>query len=193
MDERDEDLMRQYGEGDLDALNAIFQRYKTPVFNFSLRILGNRADAEDAVSEVFIAVFEKKYRPQPKAKFTTWLFAVAHNVCVSRIRARRNIVSMYFRQEETDELTAWEVPDTGELPREKLNRLQVAAILRQSIRKLPDEQKEALILREYQGMSYEEISVVMQCSLEKVKILIFRAREGLRKELPASLKEERYG
>ncbi len=193
MENRDEDLMQEYSQGNAEALNMIFQRYKTPVLNFALRILGNRADAEDAVSDVFVAVFEKKYRYDAKAKFTTWLFTVAHNVCISKIRGRKNLVSLWFRNEETDELEAWEIPDAGELPRERLNRLQIAGVLRQSIQKLPPEQKEALVLREYHGMNYEEISQVMHCSLEKVKVLIFRAREGLRKELPASLKEERYG
>src|SRR5262249_31903395 len=113
MDDRDEDLMHQYSQGNSEALKVIFQRYKTPVFNFALRILGNRADAEDVVSDVFVAVFENKYRFDAKAKFSTWLFTVAHNLCISRIRQRKNLVSMWFKNEETDELEAWEIADAG--------------------------------------------------------------------------------
>jgi len=189
MKERDEDLIRQYLIGDEEAQTMIFERYKTSVFNYALKILGNRADAEDALGEVFVAVFSRKYRFDVRAKFSTWLYTVAHNVCVSRIRQRGRFVSMWFKNEETQEDEELEIPDSSVLPNEEFENKEVARSVRQAIQKLPGEQKEALILREFQGLSYEEISRVLNCSLEKVKILIYRAREGLRTSLAGVLKE----
>ena len=161
----------------------IFTRYKTPVLNYALRILGNRADAEDVVSDVFLAVFGGKYRFDPKAKFSTWAFAVTRNRCIDKIRKRKRFLPFVFRNEGTKELEEWDPPDTKDLPRENLEKSETARRVQSAIQKLPLEQKEALVLREYHDLSYEEISNVLDCSLSKVKVLIFRARENLKSEL----------
>ena len=184
MERRDEDLMDDYNHrGDQEALTMIFIRYKTPVLNYALRILGNRADAEDVVSDVFLAVFGGKYRFDPKAKFSTWTFAVTRNMCIDQIRKRKRFLPFVFRNEGTKELEEWDPPDTKDLPRENLEKSETARRVQSAIQKLPLEQKEALVLREYHDLSYEEISNVLNCSLAKVKVLIFRAREHLKKEL----------
>ncbi len=192
MDKPDEDLMREYSEGNQEALSMIFSRYKMPIFNYALRFLGNRADAEDIVGEVFLAVFGKRYRFDPRAKFSTWLYTVAHNSCISKIRQRKKLLSLWSKN-ETDEWQEWEITDSsGEEVVEELDRQELAKYIRMAIVQLPDEQKEALILREYHQLSYAQISTVLGCSLDKVKVLIFRAREGLRTGVPAFLKEERH-
>lgn len=165
----------------------IFTRYKTPVLNYALRILGSRADAEDVVSDVFLAVFGGKYRFDPKAKFSTWAFAVTRNMCIDKIRKRKRFLPLLFRNEGTKELEEWDPPDTKDLPREDLEKKEMAHHVQQAIQKLPPEQKEALVLREYHDLSYEEISKVLDCSLSSVKVLIFRARENLKKELASIL------
>ena len=190
MDERpDEDLILEYQSGKDEALTMIFQRYKKPVLNFALRLLGNRADAEDATGEVFLVLFAKKYTYQPTSKFSTWLYTVTRNVCVSRLRKRKWTVSLFVKRDEQDSPQEWDIPDTSNLPSDELDKKEAAHTIKKAIEKLPDLQKEALILREYQGMSYQEISNILDCSLEKVKILIYRARERLRDELPSFIKE----
>ncbi len=185
MEHKDEDLIKDYQEGDLTAFNELFSRYKKPVFNFSLRILNNRADAEDVTSEVFMKLFEKRDYYQPTtAKFSTWLFTIAYNVCISKIRSRKSTISLWFKKENSSEETPWDIPDQTPTTPEKLMTLENVLLIQQAIDKLPDNQKEALILREYNQFSYQEISQVMNCSLEQVKILIFRAREFLRLNTP---------
>lgn len=193
MDERpDEDLILEYQSGSDEALTMIFQRYKKPVLNYALRLLGNRADAEDATGEVFLVLFAKKYTYHPTAKFSTWLYTVARNVCITRLRKRKWTVSLFVKRDVESDPQEWEIPDTSNLPGEELEKNEIAQFVKKAIDKLPDEQKEALVLREYQEMSYEEIAKVLQCSIEKVKILIYRARERLRVELPSFVKEGNY-
>lgn len=191
MSKQDEELIAEYQQGNDEALNMLFHRYKMPVFNFALRLLGNRADAEDAAAEVFLSLVRNKDAYQPKAaKFSTWLFTVTRNACIDRIRKRKNIFSLWFTNPQSGEHEQWDVPDDEENAAENLARQETAHQVKSVIELLPPMQKEALILREYQGLKYEEIARILGCSLENVKVLIFRARERLRVELASSILED---
>ncbi|HCI44776.1 MAG TPA: hypothetical protein DE315_04500, partial [Candidatus Omnitrophica bacterium] len=97
MEQPDEEVLRDYLTGnDEKAAEMIFLRYKTRLLNFCLRMLGNRADAEDVTAEVFLALFARRYAFNPAAKFSTWLYTVARNQCISQIRKRKNLVSVWF-------------------------------------------------------------------------------------------------
>jgi len=189
MDQRDEDIMLDYQSGNDEAIEMIFTRYQDKILNFSMRILGNRADAEDVTGDVFLTLFSKQYAYNHAAKFSTWLYTVARNSCISRIRKRKTLVSVWFTSKESNRAEQWDIPDTNDLSHDQLEKKETAAYVRQAISRLPLEQKEAIILREYHNLSYEEISKVLNCTLEKVKALIFRARENLRGELIAFIKE----
>ena len=167
----------------------IFMRYKNPILNFCLRILGNRPDAEDVTGEVFLALFSKQYTFKPEAKFSTWLYTIARNNCIDRIRKKRNLVSLWFQSKRDDGWEALEIMDSNDLSAEALEKKEMARRVRLAIQALPLEQKEAIVLREYQALSYEQIAQVLDCSLEKAKILIFRAREQLRNHLSSYIKE----
>jgi RNA polymerase sigma-70 factor (ECF subfamily) len=192
-DRRDEELIRDYLQGSQEAFEMLFERYKKPILNFALRLLGNRADAEDITADVFVTLYAKRYSPQPQAKFSTWLFTVARNACITQIRKRRRFISMWFTQENTGEVQEWEIPDTQHLPSDGLASKESATQVRHAITQLPEAQREAIILREYHDLSYQQIAEVMGCSLERVKILIFRARERLRQELLIGDTEDKNG
>lgn len=193
MEQPDEDLIADYQHGNQEAFEMLFERYKRPIFNFSLRILNNRADAEDVTSEVFTVLFTNKDSYRPQAKFSTWLFTVARNACITKIRRRKHFTALWFQKENSRDEEVWDIPDPRESSAEQLVQRETAKNVKRAVNKLQGLQKEALILREYQQMSYEEISVVLNCSLENVKILIFRAREALRVELYALIKEPSDG
>jgi len=179
-----EEIMMDYHSGkDEKAAQMIFFRYKTRILNFCLRILGNRADAEDVTGDVFLKLFSKKYIYDPKAKFSTWLYTVARNSCISRIRKRKNLVSVWFSSKGSHTYQEWEIEDSRDLAGQELEKREAAKQVRRAIGKLSFEQREAVVLREYHDLSYEQISQILNCSLEKVKILIFRGRERLREEL----------
>lgn len=183
MEIKDEELIVEYYQGDQAAFTALFQRYKRPVLNFALRLIDNRADAEDVVEEVFMSLLQQKYTIRAGAKFSTWMFRVAHNACMTHFRKKKHVASLWFKKNDENDYASWDVADTADLPHEEIAKQESAMQVKKAIAKLPLEQKEALVLREYNGLAYDQISVILECSLEKVKILIFRARERLRVEL----------
>lgn len=195
IEKTDETLIFEYQNGAAEALEALFERYKKPVFNFALRILGNRADAEDATSEVMTVLFVKKtsYTSTPGVKFSTWLFTVARNTCISRIRKRKKMISLWFTKNDSGEYEEWDLADPRPQASEELARQEMARKVKKVITELPLDQKEALVLREYHGLSYQEISAVLQCSTDNVKVLIFRARESLRARLASFIMEGQDG
>ena len=185
----DEELMHEYAQGDAQALGLIFERYKALILNFCLRILRNRADAEDITAEVFMVLCSNKYKPQANAKFSTWLYTIARNACISRIRQKKNVFSIWVRNNREGDYKQMDVADNKMLPREEIEQKERAVAIQNALTKLPLIQKEAIVLREYQNLNYDEIAKVLNCSLAKVKILIFRAREQLRQELPSLIQE----
>ena len=186
----DQELILRYYQGDGEALKVVFKRYKDSLFNFALRFAGNRADAEDAVSHAFMTVCERRYAVKPGASFKTWLFTVTRNICLSKIRGRSKFYSLWFTKKDSEENEQIDVIDTKANSRDELDQKEIMAIIQKAVHQLPGEQKEALLLREYQGFTYEEIAQVLDCSLEKVKVLIFRARNHLKDVLPPVLLEE---
>lgn len=178
----DEELMSKFQEGDMSAVEGVFNRYKCAVFNFALRYLANRAEAEDVAGEVFLTVVSGRYQYSPNAKFSTWLFTVTRNACISRIRSGKKFFSLWFKT-DTGQEQEMQFPDTASPGPDELIKKEQSAILERALAHLPLGQREAIILREYQDMSYDDIAKVLNCSLSNVKILIYRGRESLRKEL----------
>lgn len=182
MNKEDEDIISQFQSGDTEALKELFERYKRPIFNFCLKLTNNRADAEDVTAEVFLKLFKKQYAPQSGVKFSTWLYTIARNDCISRLRKRKYSIPLWFTSSSGEE-EAWEIEDTKENHSQTLMNEEMKKKVRQAIFNLDLEQRQAIILREYQHCRYDEIAQVMGCSLEKVKILLHRARQRLKGEL----------
>ncbi|MCB9757969.1 MAG: RNA polymerase sigma factor [Candidatus Omnitrophica bacterium] len=190
MTQSDEDLMKAYQLGDVMAMQHIFEHNKSRILNFCYRLLGNRADAEDISAEVFLSMVKNKHLYDPQRTFSTWIFTIARNLCFNRLKSRKHTVSMWFSSHEQDSFESWDVADQGIDSRESLARQERAGHVHKALAGLPLEQREVLELRQYQGFSYAQISQIKGCSLEKVKILIFRAKENLRIELSSLIKEE---
>ena len=183
MNKSDEELIKQYQQGNEEAWEMLYVKYKKPVFNFAWRLLENRADAEDIAADIFLKLFKDADRFNPIAKFSTWLFTITRNACISSIRKRKKTFSLSFRNKKSGKDEIWEFPDERDKPDEVVEKKDQAKFVKRAISRLPHNQKEVIILREYHDMSYMEISEVLALSLENVKILIFRSRETLRKEL----------
>jgi len=190
MEQTDDELMSRFSGGDMPALEGIFTRYKKPVFNFALRFLANRAEAEDVASDVFLAVVSGRYHYSPTAKFSTWLFTVTRNAYISRIRSGKKMFSLWFKTEQGEDQQMDMADQSLPRPDDALLQEEKSVFLEKALSKLPLGQREAIILREFQNMNYEDIAKVLNCSLSNVKILIFRGRENLRRDLKTSGLEE---
>lgn len=189
MELTDEELIESFQKGNQTAFTMMFERYKGRLFNFCLRFLANRAEAEDVTSDVFVAFINNRYTSVAQVKFSTWAFTVARNGCIDRLRKGKHVGSTWV-QNDQGEMEELSIKDREPLAREKIDQQHVQDQVQLAIQKLPLEQKEAIILREFHDLSYNEIAQVLNCSLENVKILIFRGRERLRLELASFVKGE---
>jgi len=176
-----------FQHGDESAARRIFERYKRRVLNFALRMLGNRAEAEDAASEVFVAVFSNKYTAQEGVEFSTWVFTVARNRCLSELRKRGRIAGVSMHGEDAQR---YDVEDERATPAQQSQTNEAAELVREAIAGLREDQREVIVLREYEHLSYDQISRITGHSLSSVKVLIFRAREMLKARLACFFNEE---
>ncbi len=188
MEKSDEELMKAYQEGDEEAMSEIFGRYQKRIFNFALRFLASRADAEDATADVFLNLMKTGTGFNPVAKFSTWLYTIARNACFSKLRKRRNVFSLSFSKGPGESETDWDIPDPSP-EGEELHQKELDGHIKSAVAQLPVSQREVMILREYHDLSYAEIAKITGESLSNVKVLIFRAREQLRQSLSFLLKE----
>ncbi len=189
MDERsDEQLMLEYKRGNAEAMDEFLKRYKNPLFRFIYRMSRNTAEAEEITQEVFMRVHEYRNSYRPTGKFSTWLFGIAHNLYVSRLRKRKPFLPWPTRPDNPDEQADFASPALS--PMETAASQELSEAIRQCIGELPFLQREALILREYEGLDYEEISEILHKPLGTVKTLIYRARMALRDMLVPLIDEE---
>lgn len=181
-DDRDLALMRRIGEGDHTAFAELVEIYQHAVMGTVTKMLGNPAEAEDVAQQVFVRVWRSAARYQPSAKFTTWLFTITRNLVFNEMRRRQRKPAVSLDEREEEQSGA--LPVDGEMkPDESALLAELEMAVDAAIRKLPDKQRMAVILRRYQEMAYEDIGEVLGLSLPAVKSLLFRARAQLREDL----------
>ena len=179
-------LMLRVREGDAAAFEALVEKYKQPVFNFLYRTLQDPAEAEDVAQNVFLQMFKSARRYQVTAKFSTWLFTIARNLCLNEIRrrVRHPAESMDTTVADEEERTPRQYEDAKSAqPHDLILRGELEAKVEEAIAALPEKQRTALLLCREEELSYEEISAVLGCSLSATKSLIHRARETLKQQL----------
>jgi RNA polymerase sigma-70 factor (ECF subfamily) len=180
----DEQLMERVNHGERAALAELFRRHERPLFNFFLRGFGHPEDAEDLAMETLLRVFRYADRFRGPGSFRAWLYCIALSVARDWSRRRRR------RPEVTASSVATEwasVEDDGPegRPEEMAVRGDLAGTVREAVRGLPEKERTALVLREYQQLSYEEIGAALGTSVGAVKMLLHRGRDRLRKRLEA--------
>jgi RNA polymerase sigma-70 factor (ECF subfamily) len=171
-------LMLAFRDGDRRAFDALFARYTPRVLTFLTRLVRDRARAEELTQDVFVRIYNAADRYEPKARFSTWIFGIAHNLGLNELaRAHRR----YERGDTPLEELGASDPAPGADEQVEADELRVR--LERALAKLPDRQRAALLLRSEQGLAYEEIAGALDASVSSVKSLIHRARETLIAEL----------
>jgi RNA polymerase sigma-70 factor (ECF subfamily) len=163
-------ILRKAQRGDERAFAIIVRAYETPVYNYILRLTGDRALAEDLLQEVFLRVFQGLPRFSSRCKFTTWLFQVTKNRVLDELRARdrRPLAPLCL-----DDVPPLEVVD------QPVERVETIDALWRAIDALNVDLKMALLLRDVVGLSYNEIADTLEVTLATVKWRIFKAREDV--------------
>lgn len=184
-------LMLRVQRGDRRAFEALMARHAQTVANFLYHSLGDAAEAEDLTQNVFLQVYKSAARYRATAKFTTWLFTIARNLCLNerRRRARHPALSLDAPPPELEDAPARAVPDTRpDGPVDTLLLSELEAKIQEALGDLPETQRTALLLYREQDLSYEDIAAVLGCSLTAVKSLIHRGRETLKRRLKPYLR-----
>jgi RNA polymerase sigma factor (sigma-70 family) len=173
----DQELMSIVQAGDLSPASEIYDRYSSRIYNFAFRFLRNSEAAEDAVQEVFVKMLKHANQFNGDAKLSTWLFSITANWCRDYLRKADN------KAKENEEVLV-SLPGPSELaPDRSLERRQNELRVQQALEALTPEQREAILLSRYQGLSYAEIAQISGCSEGAVKTRVFRAMETLKKLL----------
>jgi RNA polymerase sigma-70 factor (ECF subfamily) len=179
-------LMLRAKQGDGGAFTALVEKYKQPVMNLAFRTLRDLTEAEDLAQNVFVQVWKAAPRYEPTAKFSTWLFTIARNLCLNEIRRRTRhpAESLDQTRDDADDQPLYQVEDKRVAPAtEELLRGELVEKVDAALAGLPENQRTALLLCRQEELSYEEIATVLGCSLSATKSLIHRARETLKLKL----------
>jgi RNA polymerase sigma-70 factor, ECF subfamily len=164
----DPEVLRKAQQGDERAFALILRTYETPIFNFVLRLTGDRMLAEDLTQEVFVRVFNGLPRFSQRCKFTTWLFQVAKNRVLDELRARERRPQGVVNLDDLPNLESFDQP---------AERLETIDAIWRAVHELNPDLKMALLLRDVVGMPYNEIAEALEITLATVKWRIFKARE----------------
>ncbi len=176
--------MEDYAKGDVGAFEALVERHRRPLFGYLCRMLGNRQLAEDAFQEVFIRVINSSGRYTRRAKFTTWFYKIAHNVSVDVLRREsyRKTESLFEPATEAEHSASLHemLPSSNPGPDELLARRQLSDALKKCVSRLSSDQREVFVLRQYQGLSFQEIARATSASESTVKSRMRYALNNLR-------------
>jgi RNA polymerase sigma-70 factor (ECF subfamily) len=180
--------MLAFRSGDARAFSTLVQRHRQAVYNFIFRYVGHKARAEDVLQETWLKVVRGSSDYEPKARFTTWVFTIARNLCVDTARKES-----YRQADSLDAPVGGDaegrelgqlVPDTlGASPDRAAHNARLRPLLTQALQSLPPEQREVFLLREYHGVGFKEIAEVTGVNENTVKSRMRYALEGLRKRL----------
>jgi RNA polymerase sigma factor (sigma-70 family) len=167
----DNELMEQVRDGKVEKLAILFERHQTMLYNFFLRLTGNRASSEDLVQEVFIRILKYRAGYLGESRFAVWMFQIARNAHVDFLRKQKGELPLDDQFVET--------PDREPLPGERLEADQEAALVRRALDKLPVKKRELLVLFRFQNLKLREIAELLDCQVGTVKVQVHRALKDL--------------
>ena len=173
-------IIRRVQHGDTECFSLLVAEYEKKAFNVAMQMVGDREDAQDLTQEAFIKAYTSLNSFRGDSRFSSWLYRILANVCLDfkRRQARRPSRSLTMEDDDGDPVDL-DIADESQSPQALLERKLTREAVRRGLDTLPDEQRQILLLREIQGLSYEEIGEAMGLEAGTVKSRIFRARKKL--------------
>jgi len=169
----DRDLIAKARRGDVEAFNLLVSRWEKRVFNYLLRLLANREDALDVTQDVFLKAYQNLSKLDDAARFAGWLFRIAHNEAFSLLRRKRP---------ESELPLELKPAETG-----RLLPLELSLAVESALKRLNEDQREAVLLKVYQGFKFDEIAQILDCPVSTVKSRVYTALELLKTVLAPSV------
>lgn len=174
-DDHDQSLVRRIQAGAAAAFDELLARYRKPVLNFVYRLLGDAAEAEDVAQDTFVRAYRHIHDYRPQVKVSTWLFAIARNAALDRLR--------YRQRHPTESLAGVVAASLARGPAAEAQANELGTQIAAAVATLPADQRTAIVLAEYHGLSYAEIAAIMDCSVKSVESRLYRAKATLREKL----------
>lgn len=181
----DEELVARSIEGDLDAFNQLVIRWERPIYALAYRVIGREEDARDVCQETFLRAFRAIKGFKGQAKFSSWVYRIALNLCRDWMRRERRAPLVQVPDGVDPMEMANELPATTESLDDTVARREMTSAVARAMAALPEEQKAAIILKEYHGLTFQEIADLLGCPLSTVKTRLYQGLTVLRRELGA--------
>jgi RNA polymerase sigma-70 factor (ECF subfamily) len=182
MTRTDEELVARAQGGDVESFNQLIVRWERPIYALAYRVIGKEEDARDVCQDAFLRAYRALPGFKGQAKFSSWLYRIALNLCRDWIRRQRRApLSQLPEDTDATELAA----ETGpvESIEDLVARRELSAIVEEAMSVLSDEQRTAIILKEYHGMTFQEIADMQGCPLSTVKTRLYQGLSLLRRRL----------
>src|SRR6266536_1536212 len=178
----DEELVARSMGGDLDSFNQLVLRWERPIYALAYRVIGREEDARDVCQETFLRAYRALPGFRGQAKFSSWLYRIALNLCRDWMRReRRQPIVQLPEDVDVMELAAARGP--SESIEDRVARQDLTRIVERAMALLPEEQRTAIGLKEYQGLTFQEIADLQGCPLSTVKTRLYQGLTVLRREL----------
>ena len=179
----DEELVALATAGDLDAFNQLVHRWERPIYALAYRTLGREEDARDVAQEAFLRAYRGLRGFKGQAKFSSWLYRITLNLCRDWIRRERRtpVVQVPEGTDPVDLADAHAAP--AESVEDLVARREMSAAVARAMAELPEEQRTAILLKEYQGLTFQEIADLVGCPLSTVKTRLYQGLSVLRRRL----------
>lgn len=188
-DSPDLDRIRRFAAGDVAAFEEIVEAHQGRIVTLCRYMLGDATEAEDAAQDVFIKAFKGLKSFRPDAAFSTWLYRIAVNTCIDR--RRKPFFRWLFIEDDAGGAGAGGVPSEAPSPERLVASRQVSQQIQQALQRLSPKLRAAIVLKEIEGLAYEQIAATLEISLGTVKSRISRARDELQRTLTGGTEQNR--
>lgn len=178
----DEELVARSIGGDHDSFNELVKRWERPIFALAYRQIGREEDARDVCQETFLRAYRALNGFRGQAKFSTWLYRIAINLCRDWMRRERR-APVVQTPEDVDLMDLAAAREGSETIEDRVARHDLSRAVERAMALLPDEQRTAIVLKEYQGLTFREIADLVGCPLSTVKTRLYQGLTVLRREL----------
>src|SRR5215510_3373166 len=178
----DEELVARSVGGDADSFNVLIRRWERPIYALAYRTIGREEDARDVCQETFLRAFRALPAFRGQAKFSSWLYRIALNLCRDWMRRERR-VPIVQAPENVDLVELAAAAEPSESIEDLVSRKDLTRAVERVMARLPEEQRTAIILKEYQGLTFQEIADLVGCPLSTVKTRLYQGLTVLRREL----------
>jgi RNA polymerase sigma-70 factor (ECF subfamily) len=188
----DEELVARSMGGDLDSFNQLVLRWERPIYALAYRVIGREEDARDVAQETFLRAFRALAGFKGQAKFSSWLYRITLNLCRDWIRRERR-APVAQAPEGVDLLELAASAEPSESVEDLVSRRELGRAVAKAMAMLPDEQRTAIVLKEYHGLTFQEIADLLDCPLSTVKTRLYQGLTVLRRQLELAGVESTFG